>query len=924
MEETQVVIEMPQVEYKTGPNNESEEIIEYCLEAATNITQPVKSDGDHDAFSDEGNEKVLTTLETIQTDGHEDEESFTTYEVEDLPENEQVESPAEPVATKNDQLSESEIARLQLESLGTQKVGRPKKSQVTIFDEKGNVSSKKLGDTEEVNAKQETETPLKLESSSATNEDVVEEACEIVAISVETVNDLSFVSNANDGDCTLENRISNLTESPSTGIEIPKELITGSALSSPMFVQNNSKPLQNEDLLAILEGNDESFEEHKSSDTSMTAEKEKEVALKQIMSLPVNPRGRRPNPAKAKKKDTKSKTSNLVNALVSDWSDNDSKKGESENESEKPKQTPKSTKPVAVINQQIDSERTERRSRIIKKKIIWDPDAPETAFSYASLVQSAPKKPKIAQTKAKEKEAEVTEETNDVRKRKSESISPATVKKKRVGEIDKLLADEGAINILNALKNENNNADVSDADTIPVEKSPSKRIARKANTEANEVASASRNSEKSDAPNQKNARKPKNATVGVKKEPKKRTPNKANASASWDYIYNSGTRCDDSMIIRRRSNSSYSSTASLRLSIEGAPNDSEKMSDSNDKTFEFAKPSLKKNSANDVSPQRQLILSDMRGKKNISKADGESTVRRSARAVTVESVESEPHKKQETQSNKRKTTEKGNDTTYTEINIKMLKNCAHIVLTPNVGGKLRNSFSIQMMNEVTRALKDLSTNSTIRAVLISSSNASFCNGIDFSNLVQNTVDKRKHSATELSASLSDFITSIAKFQKLLIAGVHGHTVGIGVTILPLFDIVYAANKATFATPYSNIGQVPENGSVFVQSNKLSHRLKAELVYLNETVKAADALQNGLITKIINSDVFETEIVHQTEQIAQQSSQSMEATKSLTNVDVIDKLDDDLAKEQKLLIQHWATAECQDRFKNYLSKEKWQN
>lgn len=51
---------------------------------------------------------------------------------------------------------------------------------------------------------------------------------------------------------------------------------------------------------------------------------------------------------------------------------------------------------------------------------------------------------------------------------------------------------------------------------------------------------------------------------------------------------------------------------------------------------------------------------------------------------------------------------------------------------------------------------------------------------------------------------------------------------------------------------------------------------------------------------------------------------MEATKSLTHLAIIDKLDDDLAKEQKLLIQHWATAECQDRFKSFLSKEKWQN
>lgn len=697
MEETQVVIEMPQVEFKIDSvaNNESEEIIEYCLEAATNITQPIKNDGDHDTFSDEGNEKVLTTLETMPTDGHEEEESYSTYEIEDLPPaNDQSENAEEPVTTKNDQLSESEIARLQLESLGTQKVGRPKKSQVTILDEKGNVSLKKLSDPDESNTKLETAKSVTLLNSAATNQEVVKEADGMVVIPIE---ESSFASNANDSDCTLENRISDLTESPSTGIEIPKELITGSALASPMFVDNNSKPLQNEDLLAILEGNDEFFEEHNSVDASMTPEKEKEVALKQMMSLPANPRGRRPNPAKAKKKETKQKSSNLVNALVSDWSDNDSKKEESEGESEKPKQTPKSSKPIAVINQQIDNERSERRSRIIKKKIIWDPDAPETAFSYASLVQTATKKPKIAQTKAKEKETEVSDEATDARKRKSDSISPATVKKKRVGEIDKLLADEGAINILNALKHENNNADLSETDCIPMEKSPSKRVARKVNTEANDDTT------KSDTPNQKAQRKPKNTVVAVKKEPKKRGPNKSNASASWDYIYNSGQRGDDSMIIRRRSNSSYSSTASLRLSIEGTPNESEKTSETSEKTFEFAKPNVKRHSASELSPQRQLILSDLRGKKSMSKADGENTIRRSSRAAVAESVELnsvkavvEQHKKPETQSHKRKLTEKGNGITYTDINVKMLKNCAHIVLAPNASGKLRNSFSIQV------------------------------------------------------------------------------------------------------------------------------------------------------------------------------------------------------------------------------------
>ncbi len=82
MEETQAVIKMPQEEFKIDsvPNNvsgESEEVIEYCLEAATNITQQVKNDGDHDTdHDDEGNEKVLTTLETIQTNNQEDEETY--------------------------------------------------------------------------------------------------------------------------------------------------------------------------------------------------------------------------------------------------------------------------------------------------------------------------------------------------------------------------------------------------------------------------------------------------------------------------------------------------------------------------------------------------------------------------------------------------------------------------------------------------------------------------------------------------------------------------------------------------------------------------------------------------------------------------------------------------------------------------------
>ena len=48
-------------------------------------------------------------------------------------------------------------------------------------------------------------------------------------------------------------------------------------------------------------------------------------------------------------------------------------------------------------------------------------------------------------------------------------------------------------------------------------------------------------------------------------------------------------------------------------------------------------------------------------------------------------------------------------------------------------------------------------------------------------------------------------------DKLLVAGLTGSVVGLGVTILPYFDVVYASDKATFHLPYVQLGQSTEGG-----------------------------------------------------------------------------------------------------------------
>lgn len=197
------------------------------------------------------------------------------------------------------------------------------------------------------------------------------------------------------------------------------------------------------------------------------------------------------------------------------------------------------------------------------------------------------------------------------------STAPAP-KKKKTSEIDKLLGDEGAANMLNSLHqgNNNNNKMVDGANPVKIPRSKSTKndacnvqnalnVTAKVKTTkpSKEIKEPSPQKQQPQANtnNKKNAT-PKSVAAGKKRGPK-------TAGDSWDYIYKS--RPDDCMIIRRRSNSSYSSTASLnRMSIDlpnapfcefdGGDNDHEietptkRPRSTKAKNFEFAKPKARK------------------------------------------------------------------------------------------------------------------------------------------------------------------------------------------------------------------------------------------------------------------------------------------------------------------------------------------
>lgn len=94
----------------------------------------------------------------------------------------------------------------------------------------------------------------------------------------------------------------------------------------------------------------------------------------------------------------------------------------------------------------------------------------------------------------------------------------------------------------------------------------------------------------------------------------------------------------------------------------------------------------------------------------------------------------------------------------------------------------------------------------------------------------------------------DFIKSLASFNKPIVAGVQGAAVGLGVTMLPLFDLVIASDKATFSTPYGKLGQIAEGAAVFT----LSHILGSAIVSAMNMIDLAHLFE--LLMSILHNNL----------------------------------------------------------------------
>ncbi|XP_031214856.1 enoyl-CoA delta isomerase 2, mitochondrial isoform X1 [Mastomys coucha] len=230
----------------------------------------------------------------------------------------------------------------------------------------------------------------------------------------------------------------------------------------------------------------------------------------------------------------------------------------------------------------------------------------------------------------------------------------------------------------------------------------------------------------------------------------------------------------------------------------------------------------------------------------------------------------------------------------------------------------KNAITFQMYQDIMLALKNASTDNTVMAVFTGTGDY-YSSGNDLTNFTSAT-GGMEEAANKGAVVLREFVNSFIDFPKPLVAVVNGPAVGISVTLLGLFDAVYASDKATFHTPFSQLGQSPEACSSYTFPKIMGPAKAAEVLLFGKKLTAREAWAQGLVTEVFPESTLETEVWTRLKTYAKLPPNAMRISKELIRKNEKEKLYAVNAEECTTLQARWLSEECINAIMSFVSRK----
>lgn len=163
----------------------------------------------------------------------------------------------------------------------------------------------------------------------------------------------------------------------------------------------------------------------------------------------------------------------------------------------------------------------------------------------------------------------------------------------------------------------------------------------------------------------------------------------------------------------------------------------------------------------------------------------------------------------------------------------------------------RNALSSEMMRELTDALRELSAESDVRAIVLAANGPAFSAGHDLRELVDGDIN-RYRAVFDLCTELMNTIQAI---PQPVIASIHRIATAAGCQLVATCDLAVAAEEATFGTPGVKIGLFCTTPMVAL-SRAIGRKRALQMLMTGKLISAETAADWGLVNTVVPADQLE--------------------------------------------------------------------
>jgi len=226
----------------------------------------------------------------------------------------------------------------------------------------------------------------------------------------------------------------------------------------------------------------------------------------------------------------------------------------------------------------------------------------------------------------------------------------------------------------------------------------------------------------------------------------------------------------------------------------------------------------------------------------------------------------------------------------------------------------KNALTSPMYAAITAALREADASDRIRCVVLTGTAGIFSAGADIGEFLESA------QSGGLRPKTVAFLHTLAQTKKPLVAAVGGLAVGIGTTMLLHCDYVVAAEGATFATPFTRLGILPEAGSSLLGPRRMGHARAFALLVMGRPLTAAAAKEAGLVNEVVDAAAVEDTAMAAAREIAALPAGAVAQSRALLRGeldDVVKRID----TEAMLFRERLQSDEARAAFTAFLSRRK---